>query len=65
MSAASTYSPRYTLATQLVMDLEIAPLYGGIAGMDAADEVDVQRHWLAFQAKLDAQAEVQKHMDKP
>lgn len=59
-SKASQFSERYPLATSLIMDLELAPLYGGIAALDAADEVDVQQHWLALQAKWHAEAEIQK-----
>jgi hypothetical protein len=43
----------------LIFDLEMMQIFGGKDQLDSADEVEVQRLWLAFQARLDAQAKMQ------
>lgn len=59
-SKAARFKGRYEFAMSLIFDLEMTGLFGGVEQLDAADEIEVQRMWLAFQARLDAQNELQK-----
>lgn len=52
---ADRNSPLYPLALDIVCDLEMMQLFGGVEQLDAADEHRVQELWLAWQARLDGQ----------
>jgi hypothetical protein len=59
-SKEARFGGRWDFCMSLIFDLEMTQLFGGVDKLDAADELDVQRMWLAFQARLDAQNELQK-----
>ncbi len=59
-SQVALLSERGQFAMQLVQDLEMMEPFGGKEALDAAEEVEVQRMWLAKQARWDAEVEVTK-----
>lgn len=47
--------PRFALGTAIIFQYEMMAVFGGRAQLLAAPEIEVQRVWLAFQAKIKAQ----------